>query len=284
MPSYSYPAAFAFEAARNLRELATAGRLEATGAGAHSLITDLHEAARAMRQVLDQLAIAHSVPALSEAVRADALEAADELHQAGTAVDEASDRLSDAARAAKRVTSLDSAPPHEWVSVASLYGDDAAPALGVLEREGPEAAAVFLSQWDAGIETDDRAVAQHATSEHLLLSPGEQVVSFDAYTIVASPGRGSIAMYRLLDDVPSPGVLDAQDRYAITTPAPAATTETTAATETTVAAEPVTPEPPTRRSQRERQEARHVRRPEPDGSWFDPPTGGGAARGRGLGL
>lgn len=88
MPTISYyPAAYAAEAARNLRALAATGNLHATG----PLIAELRDAATAMRQVLDQLATARTLPGDPAATAA-----ADELHQAGTALDETATRLTSA--------------------------------------------------------------------------------------------------------------------------------------------------------------------------------------------
>lgn len=92
MPTISYyPAAYAAEAARNLRALAAARNLPATD----PVIGELREVATAMRQVLDQLATAragHGDPA--------ALAAADDLHQAGTSLDAVAAGLTRAAQAA----------------------------------------------------------------------------------------------------------------------------------------------------------------------------------------
>lgn len=57
-----------------------------------------------MRLVLDRLAAAHTIPG-----HPTALEAGDELHQAGTALDEARGRLVGAARAAVEMTRVDPA-------------------------------------------------------------------------------------------------------------------------------------------------------------------------------
>ena len=103
MPTFSDPAAYAAEAARNLRALAGAGQLTETGA--HAIIADLRDATTAMRELLDRLAAAHiSRPT---ALPAAALQTGDELHQAGTALDEASGRLAAAARAADEMTRID---------------------------------------------------------------------------------------------------------------------------------------------------------------------------------
>lgn len=107
MPTFSDPATYAAEAARNLRALAGAGQL--TEVGTRAIIADLRDATAAMRLVLDRLAAAHTIPGHPTALRAAALQAGDELHQAGTALDEASGRLAGAARAADEMTRVDPA-------------------------------------------------------------------------------------------------------------------------------------------------------------------------------
>ncbi|WP_454118530.1 hypothetical protein [Microbacterium lacticum] len=107
MPTFSDPATYAAEAARNLRALAGADQL--TEAGAHATIADLRDATAAMRLVLDRLAAAHTIPGHPTALRAAALQTGDELHQAGTALDEARGRLAGAVRAADEMTRIDSA-------------------------------------------------------------------------------------------------------------------------------------------------------------------------------
>lgn len=108
MPTFSDPAAYAAEAARNLRALAGAGQL--TEVGTRAIIADLRDATAAMRLVLDRLAAAHTtIPGHPAALRAAALEAGDELHQAGTALDEARGRLAGAAHAADEMTRIDPA-------------------------------------------------------------------------------------------------------------------------------------------------------------------------------
>lgn len=281
MPTTNYyPAGYASEAARNLRELAGAGPFATTDPGTGPLMMQLREAATAMRQVLDQLATDHAGLRHPGRLRVAARRTGDELHQAGNALEAAHTHLAGAMSAAEQMTSIPTVPTREWVPVADLHGADAAHALDLLDRDGPQATVVFLSQWDQGVDTDDRAIDQGTTQEQLPLEPGDKAVSFDAYTIVADPGRGHIAMYRLLDDLPSPDILDAQDRHMA--PPPPAIPTTSPATAAAAAAEPAPPEPPTRRSQRQQAPARHAKPPAPRGSWFDPPaTGGGAVRGRG---
>lgn len=262
MPTFHYPAAFAAEAARNLRQLAEDGELATTGPGASALLVDLRDAAEAMRQVIDRIASGNTIPGLPAAARAAGLQIGDELHQAGTALEETSARLTGAVTAIEQAATTE-ADGSEWVQVVSLHG--------------PHMAAVFLSGGDLGMETDDEAVDQHATREHLPLTAGERAMSVDAYTIIANPGSERIAMYRALDDGPGPDILDAQDELA-------ALLSASTAEETPVGQAPGLggSEPARRRSQ---SAGRHTRDAEPAVSWFDPPVAGpGTGQGRGLGL
>ncbi|MBE8146696.1 hypothetical protein IOD13_11945 [Brevibacterium casei] len=62
MSAVYYPAAFATEAARNLRHLAADSELQATGPGTATLLGDLRDAATAMREAIDRIAVAHTLP------------------------------------------------------------------------------------------------------------------------------------------------------------------------------------------------------------------------------
>lgn len=275
MSSLTVPAASASEAARTLRELARLGELDRTGRAAPVVIGDLRSAVLSMRQIVDQLAFAHTSPAIPAAARADALATADELHHSGTILDDLITRLDAAEQAADQVTTTaETGPAREWVNVTSLHGDHATEALRLMEEEGPEGAVVFCSQWDTGIDTDDEAIEARRTRAHLPLAAGDQAVTVDAYTLVTNREAGQVAMYRLIDDLPSMAIIEAQDR--LTTPIP----------ETPTPSVPVEGEqaaPSSRRAPREQAEPR-TRRTASGGSWFDPPTTGGASRGQGRSL
>lgn len=275
MSPLTVPAASASEAARTLHELARLGELDRTGNPAPLVIGDLRSAVLSMRQIVDQLAFAHTSPAIPAAARADALATADELHHSGTILDDLLTRLDAAEQAADQVTiTAETGPAREWVSVASLHGDHAAEALELLEEEGPEGAVAFCSQWDAGIDTDDEAIEARRTRAHLPLAAGDQAVTVDAYTLVTNPEARQVAMYRLIDDLPSMAIIEAQDR--LTTPTPATPTPTASARDAQAA-------PGSRRAPREQAEPR-TRRTASSSSWFDPPTTGGASRGPGRSL
>lgn len=263
MPSFTFSAAYASEAARTLHELARLGELDRTGTSAPAVIHDLRRVTLAMRQVVDQLAFAHTDPGLPASLRREALATADELHQAGTVMDDLASQLDAAEDAADQVTAIDTGPARQWVSVANLHGDQAVQALHLLDTDGPEQAAVFLAQWDRGADTDEEATAGRRTRPQLPLAAGDWPVAIDAYTIVANPSAGQIAMYRLVDDVPSMALLRAHDHL---TPARNSA------------------ERPTREGWRARPEARHTRSSERGRSWFDPPATAGTSSGRGPAL
>lgn len=274
MSPLTVPAASASEAARTLHELARLGELDRTGNPAPVVIGDLRSAVLSMRQIVDQLAFAHTSPAIPAAARADALATADELHQSGTILDDLLTRLDAAEQAADQVTTVETSPAREWVTVASLHGDHATEALELLEEEGPEGAVVFCSQWDSGIDTDDEAIEARRTRAHLPLAAGDQAVTVDAYTLVTNPSAGQVAMYRLIDDRPSMAIIEAQDR--LTTPTPETPTPTAPAHDAQAA-------PGSHPAPRSRAESRPPRTAS-GGSWFDPPATGGASQRRGPSL
>ena len=101
MPTFHDPLADAAEASEALRGLAHASRVFDDPADTYTVFGDLVAGVRSMHQVLDQLASTH-LNARDRAFdddgnlaagAASALAAADELHQAGTLLDQAYDRL-----------------------------------------------------------------------------------------------------------------------------------------------------------------------------------------------
>src|SRR5690625_6449698 len=102
MPTFHDPLADAAEASEALRGLAHASRVFDNPADTYQVFGELASGVRSLRQVLDQLAnahLSHQGRAFDDdgdhsAGAADALAAADELHLAGTLLDQAEDRLS----------------------------------------------------------------------------------------------------------------------------------------------------------------------------------------------
>lgn len=101
MPTFRDPLADAAEASEALRGLAHASRVFDDPADTYTVFGDLVAGVRSLRQVLDQLAATHlnardrafDDNGNAAAGAASALAAADELHQAGTLLDRAYDRL-----------------------------------------------------------------------------------------------------------------------------------------------------------------------------------------------
>ncbi|KUP28355.1 hypothetical protein AB0333_07720 [Citricoccus sp. NPDC079358] len=106
MSTVYYPAAFATEAARNLRHLAADDELQTTGPGTTALLGDLRDAATAMREVIDRIAAAHTLPGAPALARDTGLQIGDELHQAGTALEETTTRLTGAVTAIEHPTTV----------------------------------------------------------------------------------------------------------------------------------------------------------------------------------
>ncbi|WP_408905944.1 hypothetical protein [Microbacterium mcarthurae (nom. nud.)] len=101
MPTFHDPLADAAEASEALRGLAHASRVFDDPADTYRVFGDLVAGVRSLRQVLDQLASTHlgardrafDDDGSAAAGAASALAAADDLHQAGTLLDQAYDRL-----------------------------------------------------------------------------------------------------------------------------------------------------------------------------------------------
>lgn len=137
MPTFHDPLTDAAEASEALRGLAHASRVFDDPADTYTVFGDLTAGLRSLRQVLDQLANTH-LAARDQAFDdngnpaagvASALAAADELHQAGTLLDQAYDRLNAAFTHSGRIA-WHSQPAPEQTAVreriaARLNGDPA---------------------------------------------------------------------------------------------------------------------------------------------------------------
>lgn len=258
MPTFFSTADHAAEAAEHLRQLAGPDAVYSDNA---AIIHDLQETVTSMAQVVDRLSGAYFGSHVPAHLSADGQAATDELHQAGTALEAASTWLAGAGRVAERMDTATDEPAQTWIPVVNLEGKDSTIALGLLDTEGPEAAAVFLSQWDEGTETDNEAMVQRLSRDRLPIEPGDQAASFDAYTIIANQTTKHIAMYRLHDDEPNIGGIALGERFTPEAPTPAATP-----------------------AAREQAETTQVQKSSPARSWFDPPTTGGTGQGRGRSL
>lgn len=171
MPTFYDSGADAGETSEALRGLAHATRAIEHPQDMYSVLGDLLSGVRSLRQVLDQLASAHASNrdlAFDDygdhaSGSADALAAADELHQTATLIDQAEDRLNVAMSAAGRIAwhsepATEEVPVRRWISVVFLQGSEADEVLDMIDRDGPDAAMEYLKNWDYGDETTDAAM------------------------------------------------------------------------------------------------------------------------------
>lgn len=111
MPTFDDPIADAGEASQALRGLAHATMRMEEPAETYRVLGDLLSGARSLRQVLDQLAathlrcreVAHDDHGSHAAGDGSALAAADELHQAGSLLDQVEARLDEALQHSGRI-------------------------------------------------------------------------------------------------------------------------------------------------------------------------------------
>ncbi|CEG86645.1 hypothetical protein FAM15346_001125 [Propionibacterium freudenreichii] len=260
MPTFYDPGADAGEASEALRGLAHATQVIQRPQDMYSVLGDVLSGVRSLRQVLDQLATAHaSNRALAfddygdhASGSADALAAADELHQAATLIDQAEDRLNAGMSAAGRIAwhsdpAAEQVPVRRWISVVFLQDSEADEVLDMIDRDGPDAAMDHLKNWDYGEETTSAALEDG----HVYDLPPEGMLDREVrdgdYQMTYSHSFGHVGLYRLHTIEPG-DVLDDE---------------------------------PTRRPA--------IAHAEPlkaayDGSWFEHPRAAGTKQSRGLGL
>ena len=268
----SFSSDLAPAAARHLRHLL--GPEVIHNAQTHATLGELQSSVTSIARLVDNLSGEYMGPEVPFHLRADAQATADELHQAGTALEAAATWLAGAVRIAEWVDAASIDPPQPWVNVVSLEGSDAARALHLLDQQGAEAVAVYLAQWDRGTDTDNQAMIQRMAQDRLPVAPGDQAASHDVYTIIANPSASRIAMYRLIDDEPIRTAAEdhlTTDTLARETPTPTASARDAQAV------------PASRRAGGEKTAPRPPRNAS-GGSWFDPPTTGGTSRGQGRSL
>lgn len=205
MPTFTDPARDAAEASEALRGLAHATRSFDHPADTYAVIGDLLAGARSLRQVLDQLATAHlnQQHQVTDEARdpaggaVEAVSAADELHQAGTLIDQTHDRLNAAMSHSGRIVWN---PPTQlvdrWVGVVFLHGEDADRVLDLIDRDGVEAGIEHLSGWDYGDETTDAALENGDVHDHAPVYAGDRQAETGDYAMSYNPQAGHVALYR----------------------------------------------------------------------------------------
>ena len=230
MPTFYDPGADAGEASEALRGLAHATRSFEHPEDLYPVIGDLISGVRSLRQVLDQLAnahITHHTCASDDDGNAllgasTALDMADKLHEAATALDVVQDRIDAASILAGRIVwpapttdaeQVDTG--RRWVSVVFLQGEDADQVLDLIDREGIDAGLDHLKGWDYGEETTDAALENgHVYDlDQLPTSPLDREATGDGYRMVYNAQMGHVALYRQ-------HTIPAEDRLD-TTPVPA---------------------------------------------------------------
>lgn len=227
MPTFENPTADAAEASAALRGLAHATRVFDDPADAYPVLGDLLAGVRSLRQVLDQLATAHtSNPARAHddagnqaAGATFALPAANELHHAARLLDTVHDRLDAAMSASGRIawhdTPADRERPQRWISVVFLQGEDADRVLDVIEHDGTDAAIQHLAGYDFGEETVQAALVNGYVYDTPPAGALDKTATRDVYTLTYSPFLGHVSLLREHDATPDPALLD------IDTPSPA---------------------------------------------------------------
>lgn len=224
MPTFYDPGAHAGEASEALRGLTHATRTIDHPRDMYSVLGDLLSGVRSLRQVLDQLASAHASNrdlAFDDygdhaSGSADALAAADELHQTATLIDQAEDRLNVAMSAAGRIAwhtepSTEQVPVRRWISVVFLQGSEADEVLDTIDRDGPDAAITYLKNWDYGDETTDAAMENGHVYDLPPAGILDREVRDGDYQMTYNRSFGHVGLYRLhtiepgdvLDDEPA---------------------------------------------------------------------------------
>lgn len=231
MPTFHDPLADAAEASEALRGLAHASRVLDNPADTYTVFGDLVAGMRSLRQVLDQLATTH----LAHRDRAhddngdhtagaqDASAAADELHQAGTLLDQAYDRLDAAFSHSGRIAwhpdpTLSESIEHQqateepvlrrWISVVFLQGDEADDVLELIDRDGPDAGIEHLTGFDYGDETTDAALENGYVYDEPPTGALDRVVTEGDYTLTYNPALGHVSLLRAHTIPPDPALDD----------------------------------------------------------------------------
>lgn len=205
MPTFTNPAGDAAEASQALRGLAYASRVFDDPSDTYPVIGDLLAAVRSLRQTIDQIAAVHvdRQRQVTDETRdntrgaAEALAAADELHQAASLIDQAHDRLNAAMSHSGRIIwQPQPGMVERWIGVAFLQGDEADTVLDLIDRDGVEAGIEHLSQWDYGAETTDAAMENGDVHDTAPVYAGDRQAKAGEYTLTYNLRAGHVALYR----------------------------------------------------------------------------------------
>lgn len=231
MPTFHDPLADAAEASEALRGLAHASRVFDNPADTYTVFGDMVAGMRSLRQVLDQLANthlthrdrAHDDKGDHTAGAQDASAAADELHQAGTLLDQAYDRLDAAFSHSGRIAwhpeptladpiehqqATEEPVSRRWISVVFLQGDEADDVLELIDRDGPDAGIEHLTGFDDGDETTDAALENGYVYDEPPTGALDRVVTEGDYTLTYNPAMGHVSLLRAHTVPPDPALDD----------------------------------------------------------------------------
>ena len=146
--------------------------------------------------------------------------AADELHHAGTLLDQAHDHLDSAFSHSGRIAwhaepAISTEAPTDtaerrWVSVVFLQGEEADQVLALIDRAGTDTAITHLAQWDFGEETTGAAMENGYVYDAPPTGALDRVVTEGDYALTYNPAMGHVSLLRQ-HTVPPDAELDDAD-------------------------------------------------------------------------
>ena len=231
MPTFQNPTADAAEASEALRGLAHATRTFENPADTYTVLGDLLAGVRSLRQVLDQLATAHSTnqvraydDAGNQGVGAShAFTAAAELRQAAALLDGVHDQVDAAMGASGRIAwrpaPSDSVPARR-VGIVFLQGQDADEVLAIIDRDGTDAAIEHLAGFDMGEETTQAALVNGYVYDTIPTGPLDHTTTTGVYTLTYNHDHGHVSLLRTHPETREPDAGAPATRTAPSHPQP----------------------------------------------------------------
>lgn len=219
MPTFNDPHADAQEASQALRGLAHATRSFEDPGETYTTIGELLSGVRSLRQVADQLSEAHlRHRALAHDDEGNhlngahaALAAADELHQAGTLLNEVQARLDAASQHSGRIAwhphAEHNPATHEagrtaeprWIEVGVVDGEVAEDYAVMIDALGPETAISHLAiAIDEGDNTVEAAMENGYVYDTLPGADSQRMFTVEEYAISYNESRTEVALYRAI--------------------------------------------------------------------------------------
>lgn len=211
MPTYDDPGSDARKAHEALRRIAQTTNTLADPGDVSPVLGDLVAGLQGLRQVVDQLAVAHlahrprAVDAadLSTNAAADALAVADGLHQAGGLIDQTRMVLEQAVQRASRIgwqpapaDPTQTSQVQRWVSVVLLHGEEADEVLDRINRDGDAATIEYLTGWDYGDETTNAALANGQVYDDPRTFGSDRQVRAGDYALTYNYLHAHVALHR----------------------------------------------------------------------------------------